>query len=326
MAIDRLKAMEVFARVAELGSFTQAADALSMPKPTVSVLVRDLETHLGVRLLNRTTRRLSLTPDGVAYLERANLLLREIGELETQVRGATVTPAGRLRVDVAAAFGRHVLMPALPEFLARYPEINIEVGSTDRPVDLVREGVDCVVRGGNVFDESLVAKKLGALEVITCAAPSYLATFGTPKKLSDLDRHIFVNYFSTKTGRIFPFEFKTRGRDAVMQEISRPHRVAANDADSYIAAGVAGMGLIQSPMTRFVREHLAAGRLVRVMEKFDCGQLPMVAMYPRNRHLSARIRAFVDWVAEVFAREFETPAPVRLSKQKHAMKSANRRV
>jgi LysR family transcriptional regulator, regulator for bpeEF and oprC len=305
MAIDRLKAMEVFARVAEFGSFTQAADALSMPKPTVSVLVRDLETHLGVRLLNRTTRRLSLTPDGVAYLERANLLLREISELETQVRGAVVTPTGRLRVDVPAAFGRHVLMPALPEFLTRYPEINIEVGSTDRPVDLVREGVDCVVRGDNVFDESLVAKKLGAMEVITCAAPSYLATFGTPKKLSDLERHIFVNYFSTKTGRIFSFEFKTRGCEAVMQEISRPHRVAANDADSYIAAGIAGMGLMQVPMTRFVREHLAAGRLVRVMEKFDCGELPMVAMYPRNRHLSARIRAFVDWVAEVFTREFE---------------------
>lgn len=316
MAIDRLKAMEVFVCVAELGSFTQAAEALLMPKPTVSVLVRDLETHLGVRLLNRTTRRLSLTPDGVSYLERANLLLREIGELETQIRGAVVTPQGRLRVDVAAAFGRHVLMPALPEFLARYPEINIEVGSTDRPVDLVREGVDCVVRGGNIFDESLVAKKLGALEVITCAAPGYLATFGTPKKLSDLEKHIFVNYFSTKTGRLFPFEFKTRKRDDAMQEISRPHRVAANDADSYIAAGVAGMGLIQSPMTRFVREHLAAGRLIRVMEKYNCGELPMVVMYPRNRHLSARIRAFVDWIAEVFAREFETPASARATKQK----------
>ncbi len=316
MAVDRLKAMEVFARVAEFSSFTQAADALSMPKPTVSVLVRDLETHLGVRLLNRTTRRLSLTSDGVAYLERANSLLREISELETHVRGAVVTPAGRLRVDVPAAFGRHVVMPALPEFLARYPEINVEVGSTDRPVDLVREGVDCVVRGGNVFDETLVAKKLGAMEVITCAAPGYLTTFGTPKKLSDLERHIFVNYFSTKTGRLFPFEFKSRERDAVMQEISRPHRVAANDADSYVAAGVAGMGLIQSPMTRFVREHLAAGRLVRIMEKYSCGELPMVVMYPRNRHLSARIRAFVDWIAEVFAREFKAPASARTTKQK----------
>ena len=318
--------MGVFARVAEFGSFTQAADALSMPKPTVSVLVRDLETHLGVRLLNRTTRRLSLTPDGIAYLERANLLLQEIAELEIQVRGATVTPAGRLRVDVPAAFGRHVLMPSLPQFLARYPEINIEVGSTDRPVDLVREGVDCVVRGGNVFDESLVAKKLGALEVITCAAPAYLAEFGTPKKLSDLEKHIFVNYFSTKTGRIFPFEFKPRARDAVMQEISRPHRVAANDADSYLAAGIAGMGLMQLPMTRFVREHLAAERLVRVMEKFDCGELPMLAMYPRNRHLSARIRAFVDWVAELFTHEFETLTPARLTKQKRAAKPVDRRV
>ncbi len=144
--------------------------------------------------------------------------------------------------------------------------------------------------------------------------------------LSDLEKHIYVNYFSTKTGRIFPFEFKTRRREAVTQEISRPHRVAANDADSYLAAGIAGMGMMQVPMTRFVREHLAAGRLARVMEKFDCGELPMVAMYPRNRHLSARIRAFVDWVAEVFAREFETLAPVRLSEQKHAVMPANRRI
>ena len=135
-----------------------------------------------------------------------------------------------------------------------------------------------------------------------------------------------MNYFSTKTGRIFPFEFKARGRDAVRQEISRPHRVAANDADSYLAAGVAGMGLMQVPMTRFVRTHLTAGRLIRVMEKFNCGELPMVAMYPRNRHLSARIRAFVDWVAEVFTREFETPASARRSKQKHATKPVNRRI
>jgi LysR family transcriptional regulator, regulator for bpeEF and oprC len=306
MSLDRLRATEVFVRVAELGSFTQAADALQMPKPTVSVLVQELEAHLGVKLLQRTTRRLSLTTDGEAYLERARSLLREFSELEAQVRGDVVAPRGRLRVDVPAAMGRHLLMPALPDFLARYPDITVEVGSTDRPVDLIREGIDCVVRGGNVFDDSLAGRKLGAIEVITCAAPSYLAAHGTPITIADLEAHTFVNFFSAKTGRVFPFEFRALDGDSddAMLEVSRPHQVAANDADSYIAAGVAGMGIMQTPANALVRAHLASGVLVRVMENFSAGELPIYVLYPRNRHLSARIRAFVDWIAEVFVGEF----------------------
>jgi LysR family transcriptional regulator for bpeEF and oprC len=306
MTLDRLKAMEVFVQVAQLGSFTQAADALRMPKPTVTTLVQQLEAHLGVQLLQRTTRRLTLTEDGVACKERGIALMREFAELEAQVRGSVITPTGRLRVDVPAAVGRHVLMPVLPKFFERYPEIVLEVGSTDRPVDLVREGVDCVVRGGNIYDESLVARRLGAFEVVTCAAPSYLAQHGTPETLEDLERHVFVNYFSTKTGRVFPFDFK-RGNEA--HEITRPHRVAANDADSYIAAGLAGMGLMQSPATSVIRQHLAAGRLVRVLDDWSAGELPMYVLYPRNRHLSSRIRAFSDWMAEVFIGEFGVHPP-----------------
>jgi LysR family transcriptional regulator, regulator for bpeEF and oprC len=306
MSLDRLKATEVFVHVAELASFTQAADALQMPKPTVSLLVQQLEAHLGVKLLQRTTRRLSLTADGDAYLQRARGLLREFAELEAQVRGAVVAPRGRLRVDVPAAMGRHLLMPAIPDFLSRYPDISIDVGSTDRPVDLIREGIDCVVRGGNVFDDSLAGRKLGAMEVITCAAPSYLAEHGTPITIADLEAHVFVNFFSAKTGRVFPFDFRAldgAGAGATL-EVSRPHRVAANDADSYVAAGVAGMGIMQTPANSLVRMHLASGVLVRVMENFSAGELPVYVLYPRNRHLSARIRAFVDWIAEVFVQEF----------------------
>jgi LysR family transcriptional regulator, regulator for bpeEF and oprC len=306
MSLDRLKATEVFLRVTELGSFTQAAESLQMPKPTVSVLVQELEAHLGVKLLQRTTRRLSLTTDGEAYLERARGLVREFAELEAQVRGAVVAPHGRLRVDVPAAMGRHLLMPALPDFLVRYPGISIEVGSTDRPVDLVREGIDCVVRGGNVFDDSLAGRKLGAMEVITCASPAYLKRHGKPSTIADLESHTFVNYFSAKTGRVFPFEFRspTAESSAAMLEVSRPHRVAANDADSYIAAGVAGLGIMQTPANELVRRHLEKGVLVQVMKDFSASELPIYVLYPRNRHLSARIRAFVDWITEVFAKEF----------------------
>jgi LysR family transcriptional regulator, regulator for bpeEF and oprC len=344
MTIDRLRATEVFIRVAELSSFTEAADALNMPKPSVSVLVRDLETHLGVKLFQRTTRRVSLTADGTAYLERARQLLHDFAELETQVRGDVVAPRGRLRVDVPAAMGRHLLMPALPDFLARYPEITLEVGSTDRPVDLIREGIDCVVRGGNLFDESLAGRKLGVIEVLTLASPDYLKLHGVPRTLTDLDGHHFVNFFSAKTGKIFPFEFFPKSArmtqdaesnqavqanqaaqtiqtaQAMKQEISRPHRVAANDADSYIAAGVAGMGLIQSPANSAVREHLEAGRLVQVLEKFSAGELPIYVLYPRNRHLSARIRAFVDWIAVVFAKEYPEPSMALIKKSRRVPK------
>jgi LysR family transcriptional regulator, regulator for bpeEF and oprC len=307
MSIDRLKATEVFIRVAELASFTVAAEALNMPKASVSVLIAALEAHLGVKLMQRTTRRLSLTVDGEAYLTRARALLREFDELETQVRGMVVAPQGRLRIDVPAAMGRHVLMPALPDFLAHYPDIEIEVGSTDRPVDLVREGIDCVVRGGNIFDDSLVGKKLGELPVVTFAAPHYLAQFGTPKKLIDLDKHQFVNFFSAKTGRLFPFEFFANPEDSAATEISRPHRVAANDADSYIAAATAGMGIAQSPANAHVRRLLASGALVQILKKFSAGTLPLYVLYPRNRHLSARTRAFVDWIADVMKREMKPP-------------------
>ena len=302
MAIDRFKAMEVFTRVAELGSFTHAADTLHMPKPTVSNMVQDLEAHLGVRLLNRTTRRLNLTADGVAYLARANLILGDLQDLETQVRGALVTPAGRLRVDVPAAMGRHVLMPNLPDFFKRYPNIALEVGSSDRPVDLVREGIDCVVRGGNVFDETLVARKLGAFPVFTCASPKYLKKFGTPKTLADLSKHQFVNYFSAKTGKVFAFDFYVADASGQpqLQQINRPHQVAANDADSHLAATLAGLGLAQLVGTENLQIHLEEGRLVRVLKGFECGELPLFLMYPQNRHLSARVRAFADWVVELY--------------------------
>lgn len=305
MGMDRFRAMEVFNRVVELGSFTQAAAALHVPKARVTTLVQELEAHLGVRLLNRTTRRLSLTDDGALYHQRALAMVQDMGELEGTLRRAVATPAGRLRVDVPAAVGRHVIGPALPDFFARYPEMVLELGSSDRPVDLIAEGVDCVVRGGLVHDDTLVARPLGSMKVVTCAAPAYLARYGTPRTLEDLaagEGHRFVNFHSPKTGRVFPFDF-ARGED--VRQISRPHWVSCNDADSYLAAGLAGMGLMQGPRSRVVSELLASGRLVPVLQDWSAGELPMMVLYPRNRHLTARVRAFADWVNELFEAEFE---------------------
>jgi LysR family transcriptional regulator, regulator for bpeEF and oprC len=301
--VDRLIAMQTFALVAELGSFSKAAEALNLPNASVSTRVAQLESHLQVKLLARTTRRVSLTQDGAAYLERVQRLLGDLDELEAQVAGDVRAPKGRLRIDVPAAAGRHVLAPALPEFLARYPDLQLDIGSSDRPVDLITEGVDCVIRGGATHDDQLVARRLGAFETITVAAPSYLKKHGTPKRPQDLETgtHRAVNFFSAKTGRVFAFDFM---RGNTQLEIHLPHAVAANDADTQLALAVQGLGLMQYPRTKVLQNHLDNGSLKRVLPDWDAGAMSLYVMYPSNRHLSARVRVFVDWIVEVYARKF----------------------
>jgi LysR family transcriptional regulator, regulator for bpeEF and oprC len=288
--------------VAELGSFTKAANSLQMPNASVSTLVAQLEAHLQTKLLARTTRSLRLTDDGAAYLERVQRLLAEVSELETDLRGAHSRPRGRLRIDVPAAAGRHVISAALPDFFVQFPDITIDIGSSDRPVDLVMEGVDCVIRGGATFDESLVARKLGAFDIITCASPSYLKKHGTPLSIEDLQaNHTAVNFFSAKTGKIFALDFEDdKGRHIAVQ---LNHRAASNDADTHVALACAGLGLAQLPMTGYVKNLITAGSLVKVLPHLGAGQLPLYVMYPRNRHLSARLRAFVAWVIELYAQK-----------------------
>jgi LysR family transcriptional regulator for bpeEF and oprC len=298
--MDRLRTIEVFTRVAELGSFSRAAEALRLPKASVTAAVQELEARLQVRLLNRTTRRVALTADGAAYYEESARLVRELSELESGMVRATRAPQGRVRVDVPAAAGRHVIAPALPEFLARFPDVTVELGSTDRPVDLTSEGVDCVIRGGDMHDESLVARRVGALPVVTCAAPAYLDARGVPADLDALDAHVFVNFFSARTGRLFEVDFT---RDGVTRSFVPRSAAAANDADTWVALAVAGLGLIQLPCSRNVREHLVRGQLRRVLPAWSAGSLPLSVLYPRNRHLAARVRVFVDWVADLYGRE-----------------------
>lgn len=301
--MDRLIAMQTFALVAELASFSKAADALQVPNATVSTRIAQLEAHLQVKLLLRTTRRLSLTDDGAAYLVRTQRLLQDLEELEARVTGDVAAPKGRLRIDVPAASGRHVLAPHLPDFFNRYPGITIDIGSSDRPVDLVIEGVDCVIRGGAVHDEQLVARKLGAFEVITCASPTYLNQHGQPKSPTDLQagRYHAVNFFSAKTGRIFNFDFI---KDNQACEITLPHNVSANDADTQMALCLQGLGLMQYPRTQALQTQLDSGALVQVLKDWSAGSLSLYVMYPRNRHLSARVRVFVDWIVALYAAKF----------------------
>jgi LysR family transcriptional regulator for bpeEF and oprC len=297
--MDRLQAMQVFVRVVEAGGFTRAADVMNMPKATVTNLVQNLETHLGAKLLNRTTRHVSVTADGAAYYERCLRILTDIEETEGALSRAKSAPRGRLRVDVSGGFGRRFLIPALSEFFERYPQIQLDVGCSDRAVDLIEEGVDCVVRGGEQPDSTLVARKLGMIEFVTCATPGYFERHGVPLHPDDLARHRYINYFSAKTGRMFEWEFSRNGERIVLELRGF---VAFNDSEAMFQAGMAGLGIIRAAEL-IARDALRRGALVQVLADWHTDPLPLYLMYPQNRHLSAKVRAFADWVAELYQRQ-----------------------
>lgn len=296
--MDRFTSMQVFVKVVDAGGFTAAALALDLPKASVSQHVSRLEQHLGVRLLQRSTRRVRLTDDGATYYARIRHVLDDVAELEAGLVDARRSPRGRLRIDVPAAFGVHVLAPALPDFRARYPDIRVEIGSSDRPVDLVAEGVDCVIRGGEVFDESLVGRRLESLPIVTLASADYLRRHGTPTHPRQLADHALIGYFSTMTGALSPCEF-ARGAERVV--VDGPFPVAFNDANAFLAAGAAGLGVFQAPAGAWVRSALHEMRLVRLLKGWKSGPLVHTILYPSRRHLPVRVQVFVDWAIERLA-------------------------
>lgn len=295
--MDRFDTMLAFTRVVELNSFTKASASLNLPKATLSAQVLALEKRLRVKLLNRTTRHVSVTPDGAAYYERAVRLLNELEETEAVVTRLASTPRGRLRVDIPGSLGRRVVIPALGGFLKKYPEIQLEVGCTDRQVDLLQEGVDCVIRGGATIDDSLVARRLGTIKLVTCATPGYLKEFGTPTTLSDLERHNLVYYASPRTGKIYGFEYIQDNKSVT---IYGQQRMTLNDSDACAEAALTGIGIIQMPEF-IVRDHIDAGKLQVVLADHPAEKVPLCILYHQNRHLSTKVRAFVEWAAELFA-------------------------
>jgi DNA-binding transcriptional LysR family regulator len=290
--MDRFQEMQVFVRVLERRSFTQAAEDLLIPRATATNAVKRLERRLGTRLLERTTRAVAPTQDGAAYYERCVRLLADLDEAEGAFRGTE--PAGLLRVNLQPTLARHFVFPALPAFLARYPRIQLHVGEGDRLVDLVREGIDCVLRAGNLQDSSMVARRAADLEQVTVASPAYLDRAGEPLTLSDLARHQAVHYVSTATGRPYPLEFQ--GPDGV-RTVTPPASVSVMGADAYAAAALAGLGLVQVPRYR-VEDELADGRLRLVLPDLPPPPLPVSVLYPQQRQLSARVRVFADWLVD----------------------------
>jgi DNA-binding transcriptional LysR family regulator len=291
--------MRAFARVVEAGTFTRASDSLDMPKATLTKLIQTLESHLRTRLLNRTTRRVTVTPDGAAYYERVVQLLSDLDELDGSMALSQASPKGRLRIDISGSLALLVIIPALPDFHARYPDIQIDIGVSDRPVNLIAENVDCVVRGGEIMDQTLIARRIAELGFTTCAAPSYLARYGEPAHPSDLNKtHHVVGYFSAETGRHWPFTFNLDG-EAI--EIHGRYIAAFNEGSAYVAAAVVGLGVIQAP-TFMIQRHLDDGTLQPILTQWRNEVMPLHIVYPPNRHLSTKLRIFVDWAAEIFAK------------------------
>ncbi len=297
--MDRLMALQAFTRVVELGGFTKAADSLRSSKTTVSDLVQGLEKHLGVRLLQRTTRRVTVTSDGAAFYERCAHILGDLDEAEASVMQARVAPKGRLRVDMPGALARRFIIPRLPEFLGRYPDLRLELGMGHRPVDLVEEGVDCVVRFGTQPDSSLVARRVGTMSSLCCASPAYLREHGTPRRPEELSTHRCVNYISNRTGRVRDWEF---ARDGQKVALTLDGVLAVSDHDAYIVAGLMSFGIVK--VANYVaRPYLDSGQLIEVLTDWTAEQFPISVMYPKTRHLSAKVRLFVDWVSELIQQD-----------------------
>jgi LysR family transcriptional regulator, regulator for bpeEF and oprC len=293
--MDKLQAMQVFTRVVDSNSFSGAADALQMTRSSVTTIIQNLEAYLKVRLLNRTTRRISLTPEGAAYYERCARIIADVEESETTF-SSLATPRGKLKVDMPGSIGRLIIVPALAEFQERYPDIDLMLGVGDKPVDLIQDGVDCAIRMGYLPDSTLVARRIGASEFVTVASPEYLERYGTPRALEDLDAHVAVNYFSSRNGRVIEMDFVVDGKPV---EIRMRSKLAANDGDAYLHCGMQGLGLIQIPYF-FAFRHIESGELVEVLSDWRPTPFPIWAVYPQNRHLSPQVRVFVEWAADRF--------------------------
>lgn len=303
--MDRIELFRIFARVVDCSSFTRAADQLGIARTSVSAAVRELEGKVGARLLHRTTRKVSPTQDGLALYERCTGIVADVEEVEGLFRQTSALPSGKIKIDVPGRIGRLIIAPVLPAFLDAYPEIDIDLGVSDRAVNLVEEGVDCVLRVGTLADSGLIARAIGKLPLINVASPAYLERFGVPVTPADLRDHWAVNYASPTTSRVDRWQWIEAG-----VERSRPMRgrVTVNSAEAYIACCLSGLGLIQIP-TYDVRRHLEDGTLVEVMPDHRAAAMPMSLLYPHRRHLSRRLQVFADWLEQLLRKELTTAGP-----------------
>ena len=298
--MDRLKAMQTFVRIVEAHSYTKAAESLDLPRAALTATIQKLEAYLGTQLLQRTTRTLALTSDGAAYFRHCLAILAAVDEAEAPFRtSAAAAPRGRLRVELGGAVGRNVVLPRRGEFRRAYPEVELVLGLSERLTDLVREGIDCALRVGELQDSSLVGRQIGTMRFVTCAAPSYLAAHGTPRTLDELAQHTAIMHFSGRTGRPFDWAFIEGG---AVRKIDMASTLATNDAEGYVTLGLQGLGLVQTA-TYLASGHLASGALVQVLPDTPPTPMPISLVYPQGRMASPKMQVFARWLEALFAAE-----------------------
>jgi LysR family transcriptional regulator, regulator for bpeEF and oprC len=296
--MGRLEAIRIFIRVAETRNFSKAADDLDMPRGTISRIIQSLEAQVGVRLLSRSTRQVNLTDAGKMYYEHAKKVLDELSEVEAKLANIKSVPTGTVRVDTTGTIAEALIMPCLDQFLGEFPEVDVRVGLGDRNVDLIQQGVDCVIRAGALEESSLVARRVGNARVVTCASPAYLEKYGIPESLEDLQSHFAVNYVSAKTGKLFPFEFEEAGE---VTKVALKGKVAVNEGVAYVNAAVRGLGIIQ-PSRYIVANQLENESLQEILTSFQTPTIPLSILYPHRTHISSATRAFTDWITQVCIR------------------------
>ncbi|MEY5100313.1 MAG: hypothetical protein RJA36_3032 [Pseudomonadota bacterium] len=301
--MDRIEAMRLFTRIVELGSFSRAAEQLGVTRTSATQGIQQLEARLGVSLLARTTRQVTATVDGQAYYQRCVAILADLDDAEAEFSQATRQPRGRIRIDLPGSLCRLVLMPALPAFCARHPQLRLEFSVSDRQIDPLREGVDCVLRIGELGDLPLAARRLAALPLVTCASRGYLERHGRPQSLAELEGHRAVDNLSATTGKPFPFEFVV---DGSVRTLNLAASVAVNDGGGYVAACAAGMGLIQVPLFHVERQ-LAEGEFEEVLPRHRPPSMPLHLLYAPKRQPAARLRVFMDWVEQLFGELARAP-------------------
>jgi len=306
--MDRLDALRLFTRIVELNSFSRAADMLEIPRATATYAIQELESRLNTRLLERSTRHVRPTLDGQAFYDRCVHVLSDLDDAEASLHHVAANPRGILRVDAHGTHATRILLPRINEFRSRYPNVDLVLSSGDRLVDLVREGIDCVIRAGDPRDSSLVARRLAIMPQVICASPEYLADFGIPKRPSELDRHHAVKFFANSGTADYPFELIVDGQ---VRNFEMDGWLSVSDAENYVSGALRGCGLIQLP--RFhVEEELQDGRLIEVLAKWASPEMRLSALYPYRRQLSPRVRVFVDWVSQIYEQKFG-PLPTERS-------------
>jgi LysR family transcriptional regulator for bpeEF and oprC len=294
--MELLQSMRLFARLAELGSFTKAAESLDIGRPQVTRYIQELETSLGVRLFQRTTRKVALTAEGERFYERVQEILAGISAATSMFDRPGATLTGRLRVDIPSAFAQMKFINSLKEFTVSYPSINMVLGVTDRAVDLIGEGVDCALRIGELPDSSLIARPIAMATMVTCAAPGYLNEHGEPKTLDDLASHRGVNFLSGQSNRTLPWHFSVKGQN---RSFVPDAGITVTESNAYVQCGVSGFGIIQAPGIA-VAKHLESRGLVEILKPYRPAPRPVSLLYPSRTHLAPQVQAFIEWLQERF--------------------------